>query len=240
MCILCVFYICVQAICNEKLFHIQSWMTLIRAGVKKNVFLGLCLKHRTPPTHRARLGQNPKKNVFFTIFGALKHNEMAKYDLPPYVLHVLGYFWMFAVKITEWIFSLKSLGLLTWTWTHLPIVWDKVPNKFGFFLTPSLNRLTCHQVNRFYILHFPNPIARRWWMVREGRCQSWIKKDPIALFRPRTPIHLNPDQYPSIQNHPYMHDFSLIHYPDKPIFNWPSSFSDKRLSGLLFHETFYL
>lgn len=45
---------------------------------------------------------------------------------------------MFAVKITEWIFSLKSLGLLTWTCTHLPIVWDKVPNKFVFFLTPSL------------------------------------------------------------------------------------------------------
>ena len=59
---------------------------------------------------------------------------MARYDLPTYVLHVLGHFWMFAVKITEWIFSLKSLGLWTWTWTHLPIVWDKVPNKSGFFL----------------------------------------------------------------------------------------------------------
>ena len=74
----------------------------------------------------------------------------------------------------------------------------------------SINRLMYHQVNRFYILHIPNPIARRWWMVREGRCQSWIKKDPIALFRPRTPIHLNPDQYPSIPNHPYVHDSSLI------------------------------
>ena len=31
-----------------------------------------------------------------------------------------------------------------------------------------------------------------------------------------------------------------FHYPNKPIFIWPSSFSDKRLSGLLFHETFYL
>ena len=72
-----------------------------------------------------------------TIFGALKHHEMARYDLPTYVLHVLGHFWMFAVKITEWIFSLKSLGLWTWTWTHLPIVWDKVPNKSVFF-TPSL------------------------------------------------------------------------------------------------------
>ena len=30
----------------------------IREGVKKNnrFFLGLCPKHRTPPTHRARLG----------------------------------------------------------------------------------------------------------------------------------------------------------------------------------------
>ena len=45
---------------------------------------------------------------------------------------------MFAVKITEWIFSLENLGLLTWTWTHLPIVWDKVPNKFSFFFTPAL------------------------------------------------------------------------------------------------------
>ena len=44
---------------------------------------------------------------------------------------------MFAVKITEWLFSLKSLGL----WTHLPIVGDKVPNKFVFFFTPSLNTI---------------------------------------------------------------------------------------------------
>ena len=29
---------------------------MIREGVKKAVFLGLCPKHRTPPTHRARLG----------------------------------------------------------------------------------------------------------------------------------------------------------------------------------------
>ena len=63
---------------------------------------------------------------------------MARYDLPTYVLHVLGHFWMFAVKITEWLFSLKSLGL----WTHLPIVWDKVTNKFGFFDTfPNRKKL---------------------------------------------------------------------------------------------------
>ena len=76
-----------------------------------------------PPTHS--FGQN-------SIFGALKHHEMARYDLPTYVLHVLGHFWMFAVKITEWLFSLKSLEL--WT-PHLPIVWDKVPKKNGFFYT---------------------------------------------------------------------------------------------------------
>ena len=28
-----------------------TWAGLIREGVKKNVFLGLCPKHRTPPTH---------------------------------------------------------------------------------------------------------------------------------------------------------------------------------------------
>ena len=56
---------------------------------------------------------------------------MARYDLPTYVLHVLGHFWMFAVKITEWLFSLKSLVL----WTQLPIVWDKVLNKSVFFDT---------------------------------------------------------------------------------------------------------
>ena len=29
----------------------------VREGVKKNrIYLGLCPKHRTPPTHRARLG----------------------------------------------------------------------------------------------------------------------------------------------------------------------------------------
>ena len=37
----------------------------LREGPKKNVFLGLCPKHRTPPTHRARLGQSPKKKGFF-------------------------------------------------------------------------------------------------------------------------------------------------------------------------------
>ena len=104
---------------------------------KKRIYLGLCPKHRTPPTHRARLGLSRKKNslFFFTIFAALKHHEIARYDLPTYVLHVLGHLWMFAVKITECLFSLKSLGLWTHLWTHLPIVWDKVPNKSVFFDT---------------------------------------------------------------------------------------------------------
>ena len=67
-----------------------------------------------PPTATPILGQSPKKNVFSSvslqlkIFGALKHHEMARYDLPTYVLYVLGHFWMFAVKITECVFSLKS------------------------------------------------------------------------------------------------------------------------------------
>ena len=98
-----------------------------------------------PPTAYPLLGQSPKKKRVFAVsvlkskfFGASNHHEMARYDLPTYVLHVLGHFWMFAVKITEWLFSLKSLGLWTHLWTHLPIVWDKVPNKFVFFLTPSL------------------------------------------------------------------------------------------------------
>ena len=105
---------------------------------KNRIYLGLCLKHRTPPTHRASLGQNPKKNVFLTIFGALKHNEMAKYDLPPYVLHVLGYFWMFALKITEWLFSLKRLGP-TFGPTY-PQFGTKSQLKPFFFLTPSLSK----------------------------------------------------------------------------------------------------
>ena len=84
------------------------------------VYLGLW----TPPIHRhPLLGQSPKKKTSFLsvslqlkIFGALKHHEMARYDLPTYVLYVSRHFWMFAVKITECVFSLKSLGLLTPTY----------------------------------------------------------------------------------------------------------------------------
>ena len=76
------------------------------------------------------------------------------YDLPTYVLHVIGHFWMFAVKITEWLFSLKGLGLWTHLWTHLPIVWDKVPNKFGFFLTPSLSKKQIWRPNNLGYMQF--------------------------------------------------------------------------------------
>ena len=42
----------------------------------------------------------------------LKHHEMARYDLSTYMLRVLGYFWMFTEKTTDWLFSLKKLGTL--------------------------------------------------------------------------------------------------------------------------------
>ena len=34
---------------------------------KKRIYSGLCPKHRTPPTHRARLGQSPRKKRFFFL-----------------------------------------------------------------------------------------------------------------------------------------------------------------------------
>ena len=76
-----------------------------------------------PPTAYPHLGQSPKRNQVFAVsvirskfFGASNHHEMARYDLPTYVIYVLEHFWMFAVKITECVFSLKSLGLLTPTY----------------------------------------------------------------------------------------------------------------------------
>ena len=69
------------------------------------------------------LGQSPEKNRVFAVsvlkskfVGASNHHEMARYDLPTYVLYASRHFWMFAVKITECVFSLKSLGLLTPTY----------------------------------------------------------------------------------------------------------------------------
>ena len=42
--------------------HLQNAkQQLLREGVKKTrIYLGLCPKHRTPPTHRARLGLHYK------------------------------------------------------------------------------------------------------------------------------------------------------------------------------------
>ena len=114
----------------------------IREGVKKNGFFWDFVPNIGPHPPTTHVWDKVvKKPSFFTIFGALIHHKMARYDLPTYVLHVLGHFWMFAVKITEWLFSLKSLGLWTHLWTHLPIVCDKVPNKSVFF-TPSLTNQT--------------------------------------------------------------------------------------------------
>ena len=44
-----------------------------------------------PPTAHVWDTALEKTGFFFTIFGALKHHEMARYDLPTYVLHVLGH-----------------------------------------------------------------------------------------------------------------------------------------------------
>ena len=73
-----------------------------------------------PPTAYPHLGQSPKRNRVFAVsviqsknFGASNHHEMARYDLPTYVIYVSGDFWMFAIQITECVFSLKSLGRLT-------------------------------------------------------------------------------------------------------------------------------
>ena len=131
------------------------------------------------------------------IFGALKHHEMARYDLPTYVLHVLGHFWMFAVKITEWLFSLKSLGLWTHLWTHLPIVWDKVPNKSGFFDTfpyPNIWGGEGGPRGRLEVLldwqAFGSPLTKAFWeAIFELYCQpapSSARRHARAMHRARS------------------------------------------------------
>ena len=79
-----------------------------------------------PPTAYPLLGQSPKKNRVFAVsvlkskfFGASNHHEMARYDLPTYVIYVSGYFWMFTVQIAECVFSLKKFRTFD---PHLPIV----------------------------------------------------------------------------------------------------------------------
>ena len=61
---------------------------------------------------------------------ASNHHEMVRYDLPTYVIYVLEYFWMFAVKIIEWVIFTKKFRTFD---PHLPIVWDKVLKKNVFF-----------------------------------------------------------------------------------------------------------
>ena len=115
---------------------------------------------------------------------------MARYDLPTYVLHVLGHFWMFAVKITEWIFSLKSLGLWTWTWTHLPIVWDKVPNKPGFCFTPSLIVM---MTSKWFSLYYPS----KWFRWNESLLSPALQK-ALAWTLEQPSMKKNYDHWMSI------------------------------------------
>ena len=63
-----------------------------------------------------------------------------------------------------------------------------------------------YQVNRFYTLHIPNPIARRWWTVRTDRCQSWIKKDPDRAFQAKNTDSLEP--------------WSIFQHPISSIYAW--------------------
>ena len=74
--------------------------------------------HPSPPT----LQEKVLKMLFFCQcvrvlqskkIWASNRRELARYDLPTYVLYVSGHLWMFAVQITECVFSLKSSGLLT-------------------------------------------------------------------------------------------------------------------------------
>ena len=46
---------------------------LLREGVKKQFYLGLCPKQQTPPTHRARLGLHKvrKKSYVYFAFEAV-------------------------------------------------------------------------------------------------------------------------------------------------------------------------
>ena len=108
---------------------------LIREGVKKHLFFGT-LSQTSDPTHPLRTFGTPLserwKLGLFCFLGCLEHFIfLKKWEIfrtkfhvfvwdsgppPTHVLHVLGHFWMFAVKMTEWLFSLKSLGL----WTPTP------------------------------------------------------------------------------------------------------------------------
>ena len=74
------------------------------------------------------------------------------------------------VIITDWIFSLKSLGLWTWTRTHLPIVWDKIPNKYGFFLHLPLAEVYASKT-------FDETISRNYqWLLRFSFSSFMLKE----------------------------------------------------------------
>ena len=53
--------------------------------------------------------KNTHELLLTNKLGTSKHHEMARYDLPTYVLYVSGHIWIFAVKITEYVFSLEKV-----------------------------------------------------------------------------------------------------------------------------------
>ena len=100
--------------CFPKLNLSGAWM--IQVTMTRIMLLGYLL---ICPSPTPLLIGPPQKFVFkrTEIFFYLTEKfRQVVFEGFSYVLHVLGHFWMFAVKITEWLFSLKSLGL--WTPTY--------------------------------------------------------------------------------------------------------------------------
>ena len=84
----------------------------------------------------------------------------------------------FAVKISEWLFSLKSLGLWTHLWTHLPIVWDKVPNKSVFFDTfPKLRIWETHVLTVMKMIDIAIRATCPVWFRLEGTLEDVTEVD---------------------------------------------------------------
>ena len=105
------------------------------------------------------------------------------------------------VKSGFWGHIYHSLGIcfyckvvLDFCFGHLPIVWDKVPNKFGFFLTPSLtclghisqehlgapksklwcpSKLACPVKSHTYVIHFLNGVRIRLPLHTYHRTSYW-------------------------------------------------------------------
>ena len=87
--------------------------------------------HSHPPTFRKKSPKNLNSKK------SLGHQSIQKWpDMTSSlcVIYVSRHYWMFAVQITECVFSLKSLGLLTPT--QPPTVWDFFQKKhfWSFFL----------------------------------------------------------------------------------------------------------